>query len=452
MELADPYTQRPDEVMFAPTSFLGRVRHLGPSVIVSGSIVGSGEILLTSSLGAEAGFVLLWWVLVACWSKSIVQAELARYIITSGDTYLRAINRLPGKVVGPRGPVGWLIWLGLLAFIPGIIGMSGIIGGAGQALSLLLDLDATTATGAVALGVMLVLGTGSYVRLERVMLFLVMSFTAITLVCAVLMQFTEYRMNFENLMAGFTFEFPVEFAVLALAMYGYTGVNSGEIASYTYWCVEKGYPSYIGADREDPDWPERARGWIKVLQMDVWVTLLILTCATLPFYVLGAGVLHRAGMHPKGLETISVLSTMFTATLGPWSLWVFGVGAFLILFSTALAGIGAGGRFVPDYLVELGFIERQKVRRPLWIRGYVIAIPVVSFSLYLTFQSPVALVTFAAMVAALFLPIQSGATLWLQRRHMDPRIRPSRAVRYTLFSVFAFQLTMAVAVIRFVVL
>jgi tripartite ATP-independent transporter DctM subunit len=62
-------------------------------------------------------------VLVACWSKSIVQAELARYIITSGDTYLRAVNRLPGRVVGPKGPVGWVIWLGLLAFIPGIIGI-----------------------------------------------------------------------------------------------------------------------------------------------------------------------------------------------------------------------------------------------------------------------------------------------------------------------------------------
>ena len=82
----DPYTVRAGEAQPAPPRFLARLRHLGPSVIVSGSVVGSGEIILTSSLGAAAGFALLWWVLVSCWSKSLVQAQLARYVIVTGDT------------------------------------------------------------------------------------------------------------------------------------------------------------------------------------------------------------------------------------------------------------------------------------------------------------------------------------------------------------------------------
>ena len=97
-------------------------------MIVSGSIVGSGEILLTSGLGAAAGFTLLWWVLVSCWSKSIVQAEITRYCISTGDTYMRALNRLPGKIKGPKGPVGWPVWLAVISFFPGIFGLGGIVG------------------------------------------------------------------------------------------------------------------------------------------------------------------------------------------------------------------------------------------------------------------------------------------------------------------------------------
>ncbi len=451
-DAVDPYTQRPGETADAPSGFANRLKHLGPGVIVSGSIVGSGEILLTSSLGAQAGFVLLWWVLLACWSKSIVQAELARYIITSGDTYLRALNRLPGRIATPKGAISWPIALGLLAFIPGITGLAGIVGGAGQALALLLDSDnSVLMTAIIALSVTAILWTGAYLRIERAMLFLVISFTLTTLVCAFMMQGTEYRMTLDNLTAGFTFDFPIEYAVLALAMYGYTGVNSGEISAYMYWCVEKGYPNYIGADRSDPHWPQRAKGWLKVLRTDVWVTLIILTCATLPFYLLGAGVLHRDGLTPEGLETISVLSDMFTRTLGGWSLWVFGLGAFFILFSTALSGIGAGGRFIPEYLIEMGYLDRQTVRRERWIRAYVLVIPPLSFLLYLLFPSPLVLVTIAAVVGAMLLPVQSGVTLWLQRRHLDPRVQPGLFARLLLVTVFIFQCAMALAVIRFVV-
>jgi len=449
----DPYTFT-GNIQVPPARWRDRVKHLGPSLVISGSIVGSGEIILTSSLGAAAGFVLLWWVLLSCWIKSLVQAELARYIIVSGDTYLRALNRLPGKLWGPKGPVGWPIWLGLIAFIPGIMGVSGILGGAGQALSLLFPaIDSRFAAAIVAALAMIILGTGSYKHLERIMLFLVLTFTVTTLICAIMMQFTQYKLTSADLVLGLSLDFPVEYLVLALAVYGYTGVNSGETSTYTYWCIEKGYPGFIGEKKDEEAWLYRARGWIKVLHMDVWVTLVILTCATLPFYVLGAGVLHEMGETPSGLETISVLSNMFTQTLGPWSLWVFGIGAFFILFSTTIAAIGGGGRFVPDYLIEMGFIDRQNLAaRIKIIRVYVLLIPVIGLVLYLFFENPVTLVTIGAITAALFLPIQTGATLYLHHKHLDPQIRPGKIVTGSMMLIFLFQLFMGYLVIRYVVL
>ena len=451
--MSDPYTTREDATRPPPATWAARCRQLGPSVVITGSIVGSGELILTSSLGAAAGFSLLWWMLVCCWSKSIVQAELARYIVVSGDTYLRALNRIPGRLPGPAGPVSWTLWFSLLSFIPGVIGMGGILGGAGQAVALLMPaVDSRWLTLFIAVAASAILYTGSYRRLEWTMLILVAGFTIATLIAAIALQFTEYRLSTSDLAAGLRFDFPLEHLLLALAVYGATGVNSAEISTYSYWCIEKGYPHFIGAQRDDPSWPARARGWIKLLQLDVWVTLALLTCATLPFYLLGAGVLHATGQQPQGLETVQVLSAMFTQTLGGWSLALFGSAAFCILFSSVVAGFGGISRFAPDYLIEFGYLDRARLQERIrWIRACGGVLPIASMLFYLFLPSPVALLTIGALMGALLLPMQSGATLWLQRRRLDARVRPSAAAQVFLWLTFVFQVLMAVGLTWIVV-
>ena len=450
---SDPYTVREGGAVEPPSTWRSRLRYLGPSIVISGSIVGSGEIILTSGLGAAAGFVMLWWVLLSCWIKSLIQAELSRYILVSGDTYVRAMNRLPGKIPLGRGLISFPVVIALIAIIPGVLGLGGIIGGAGQALTLLVpDVSSVWAAGLIAAVTIALLVTGSYKVLENAMLGLVMIFTGATLVCAFLMQKTQYAVTGADLLSGLTFSFPPEYLVAAIAVYGYTGVNASETSAYQYWCVEKGYPNFIGRS-DAPGWEARARGWIKVLQTDVWVTLALLTCATLPFYILGAGVLRARGKVPDGLETISLLSEMFTETLGPWSLWLFGIGAFSILFSTMLAAVGGAARFIPDYIMELGYLNRQNlVARRNWIRGYCTLIPVVAFVIYMTIPNPRLLVTIGALTLAMLLPIQSGAVLWFQKNRMDPRIRPGRWIRLAIWGIFLFELAMTWFVVRYGVL
>jgi manganese transport protein len=449
---SDPYTFPPGATREPPADWTTRLTWLGPGVVITGSIVGSGELILTSALGAAAGFTLLWWLLIACWSKSLVQAELARYIVVTGDTYLRALNRVPGRLPGSR--VSWTVWMTLIGFIPGAIGMGGIVGGAGQAMVLLAPgVNPHTAAGLVAVAVTAILWSGSYRRLERTMTVLVFAFVLATLAAAAAMQFTEFRVLPSDLARGLTFEFPVETLVLALAVYGATGVNAAEISTYTYWCIEKGYPGFVGTDGNDPARIERARGWIRVLQADVWVTLLFLTVATVPFFLLGAGVLHAGGREPQGLGMVAVLSEMFTGTLGAWSLWLFGGAAFCILFSSAVAGYGGTARFLPDFLIEFGFLDRSRLAvRRAWIRGYGTVMPAAGFLFYVLFENPVMLLTVGALMGALLLPVQSGATLWLQHRHMERVFRPSGFAHVCLYLIFAFQLLMAALVVHYAIL
>lgn len=453
-QTADDYTQPANSVEEPPRTFRETLRYLGPSVVISGSIVGSGEIILTASLGAAVGFGMLWWVLFSCWSKSILQAELSRYVVLSGDTYLRALNRVPGKIPGPKGPFAWPLAFGLIGYMAALTGLGGIIGGAGQAVTLLFpEIHHLAAVAILAVLASVLLRTGSYFRLETVMLALVMTFTVLTIVGVLLMQGTEFAMRTSDVLNGLTFEFSTAFAVLALATYGYTGVNSGECAAYTYWCIEKGYPARIGQCDNSPDWYRRAHGWLRVLRTDVWLTLIILTCATIPFYILGAGVLHALGEQPAGSGMVQALSNMYTKTLGPWSLWLFGVGAFCILYSTTLAAIAAGARFLPDYLIEFGFGSRERVdiRRAI-IRWYCLLAPFVGLGMYAGFQRPVLLVTISACYFALMLPLQSGITIYLQAKRLPAQMQPKWPARWFLRLIFVVQLILACAVIYFVVL
>ena len=451
--MRDLYTQPEGSEVDPPVTVVGRLRQLGPSLIVSASIVGSGEIILTASLGAAAGFGMLWWVLLSCWSKSIVQAELARYVVVTGDTYIRMLNRMPGKVRLPQGPVSWTLLVALLAFLPELTGLGGLMGGAAQALVLFVpSMSPVLVTAGLAVVIAVVLATGHYRNLERTLIPMVLVFTVSTLICFVMLQNSSQGISLDQTLSGLQFEFDLSVAVLALAVYGYTGVNSAEISAYSYWCIEKGYPGKVGPSNETEEYAVRARGWLNVLQVDVIATLLLLTLATVPFYYLGAGILHPLGTVPAGSETIRVLSQMFTEILGEGAFLLFATGAFCILFSSAIAGVAAGARYIPDYLMELGLLGRDRVdvrRRVIKIYGLIM--PFVGVILYAGFQNPVLMVTIAACFGALMLPIKSGMTLYLSRR-LPPLLRASPAAWRLLQLTFLFQMLMAAMVIYFVAL
>ncbi len=73
------------------------------------------------------GFSMLWFVLLSCWSKNIIQAELARFAIATGEPFLHAFDRLPGKFPAFNGKrVSWHIYFWLIWIIPGIFGGEGI--------------------------------------------------------------------------------------------------------------------------------------------------------------------------------------------------------------------------------------------------------------------------------------------------------------------------------------
>src|SRR5688572_25718323 len=120
------------EFLPAPTSLKGLLRQLGPGLIITSIIVGSGELIVTPKLGAEVGFKLLWFIIVGCLVKVFVQIELGRYAVTRGRSTLEALNTLPG----PRAAVSWVLWLWLAMFICLVPQVAGMVGGVATSLRL----------------------------------------------------------------------------------------------------------------------------------------------------------------------------------------------------------------------------------------------------------------------------------------------------------------------------
>src|SRR4030095_15309023 len=64
--ISDSYVITEKTVKEPPTTFLKRLKFLGPGFILSASIVGSGELIATTALGAKAGFIAFWIIIVSC--------------------------------------------------------------------------------------------------------------------------------------------------------------------------------------------------------------------------------------------------------------------------------------------------------------------------------------------------------------------------------------------------
>ena len=126
-------------VMEPPTTLGGILGKLGPGLIIAGSIVGSGELIATTKTGAEAGFWLLWLILIGCVIKVFVQIEFGRFTIVNNQTAMTGMNAVPGPRIG-RG--NWLMWFWLIMFLASLGQLGGIVGGVGQALSISVPITA----------------------------------------------------------------------------------------------------------------------------------------------------------------------------------------------------------------------------------------------------------------------------------------------------------------------
>ncbi len=418
----------------APTTLGGRLRQLGPGLIISAAIVGSGELIVVPKLGAAAGFSLLWFLVLGCVLKVFVQVELARHAIAHQETTLVALDRLPG----PRLRVSWVVWAWALMYVGTVLQVGGIIGG----ITTIVRTLGTTWPETVWLALVTFSGaalllSGRYTTVERFATVMVAIFTLCTVVAVFALQWTPYRVTGAQLLEGFFPVAPASFT-LAFAAFGVTGVGASELIYYPYWCLEKGYGRHVGpaplsASSQTPDaamagWLARARGWMDVMRLDALVSLGIYTIATLAFYALGAAVLHSQTRDVSNDDLIPTLAGMYEQSLGPWSTGVFLVGAFIVLYSTFFVATASNARLLVDASDLMGIVRLDgEAARRRATQVACVLLPCTSALVYLLWPQPVTLVLIGAVGQGMMLPLLAGAAVYFRHRRLPNGLAPSPA-------------------------
>jgi manganese transport protein len=421
-EALDLYRLRPEDVVEPPRRVGATLRRLGPGIVLAGSIVGSGELIATTTLGAQVGYAALWVVLLSCLVKPVVQAELGRYTIATGETALEAFDRVPG----PRLGTSWLVWAWALLVLVTMLQVGGMFGGVAQVMNLLVPAVPVAAwvLAFVALTLALLLG-GAYERMERLAMVKVALFTTITVLAAVVLSRMDRYFSWAAVGDGLRLRLPPRGLATAVAVFGITGVGATELVMYPYWCVEKGYARFTGPREDTGAWRARAAGWIRVMHVDIVCSLLTYTLATVAFYLLGAGILHGMGVVPAARDMIPVLSNIYTQTLGSWALWLFYAGALVTLYGTIVAMGAAQSRMYADMMRVLGrFARDDYAQRLRWRRVFVVALIVTPAVLYFLFASPVKMVVAGGIAQSVMLPVLGGATLYLRYRRLPAEVAP----------------------------
>lgn len=481
-----------------PTTFWETLRRIGPGLIIAGSIVGSGELIATTSAGASAGFWLLWLILIGCVIKVFAQVEIGRYTIVTGHTAMQGMNEVPGPRVGPAN---WLLWYWLLMFVFSMAQLGGIVGGVGQSMAMAVPVtgdfnallaeqaeydakasqieerwrqahpeaaeaktkkdfqqvrqqikqavtselgprmdETTTKTyddliwaAVFAVLTSIILTVGRYGLLERIVTALVAGFTVVTIVNLFAMQYLPGQgIAWSDIQQGLMFQLPPNRpesdtipVVIALMTFGIIGVGATELISYPYWCLEKGYARFTGPRDETEAWAMRARGWLNVLQTDAWCSMIIYTFATIAFYLLGASVLHEAGLNPQGNQMIRTLSLMYQDVFAPYGSFVFLIGAFAVLYSTFFVANGGHARVATDALRVFRVAGKTEEARIWWVKFLSAMFPLTCVVVFYFYPKPVNLVLASGLMQAIMLPMLGIATLYFRYYRCDQRVKPN---------------------------
>lgn len=410
----------------APRDLVGTLRQLGPGLIISATIVGSGELIVTTRLGSEVGFTLLWFIIFGCLIKVFLQLELGRYAITHGKTSIEMMDSLPG----PRWVVSWLVWIWMGMFVATFFQVAGMIGGAATVVAFsgagaqwkpwVWPLIICVVTG-------LLLAVGRYRLIERFSTVMVVLFTIFTMAAVLALYWTDYRVRLEDVLTGLHFRLPADFTT-AFAAFGIIGVGASELIYYPYWCLEKGYAAFIGPDDGSAERAARARGWLRVLKIDAWVSMVIYTSATVAFYLLGAAVLHAKGLKVSNADMVPTLSTMYRESFGEIGYWAYLLGAFMVLYKTVFLATASNGRLSADLLRHFHLLKlRDEEHRQRVIKWVCVTLSAVYFAINLLIpKQPVTLVNVGALAQAIMLPFLGAAALYFLYRKTAPALWPTK--------------------------
>lgn len=440
-------------------------RLIGPSFILLGLGLGSGELILWPYLTANYGLGIIWGAVVGITLQFFLNMEVERYTLAKGESVFVGLARKL-HLLSP-------IWFFISTLIPWL--WPGIIATAGLIIAHLLGLRShVPVTIGLLVGVGLLLSTGKtvYRRLEawqRLTITIGVPFVLFLTIWLVKPQ--DWQMLSQGILGrGNNYRwFPAGLSLMTfLGALAYSGAGGNLNLAQSFYIKDKGYgmgkhAGQITSLIRDKSGELHLEGfsfapnksntqlfhrWWRLINIEhgivFWLTGIItmLSLATLSY----ATVFRTSESIPSGVEFLFVQAQQISSATLPVVGTLFLVITAVMLFSTQTSIFDATSRIMAENMVitnkslfpvnHLGFYYYGF----LWLQ---IALSVLV--LQLGYTQPFKLVITSAVLNALSMGIYSMLLYWLNTTQLEPSIRPHWLRRSVLLILSIFFAVIAAA-------
>jgi hypothetical protein len=440
-------------------------RLIGPSVILIGVGIASGEYILYPFIASQAGLVFLWAAVVGILVQFFINMEIERYTLATGETALGGFMRM------------WRPWGGILA--AGAILATMWPGWATAAATVATfafgggDPNVIAIAGLLSIGVALTVSPVVYQTVEKLE-FLKVGAVLVLLAVAVFAAIggDAYRDTSEIVTSFGTFpsEIPIAILVGALAASGAGGANN---LVQSNWIRDKGFgmgryvPRIVspvtGKEEAAPDserfsFPQdeenlgRWRTWWKRANLEqLFSFALIGGIAIIVFSLIAYSTVFGNPDLPdsSGFDFIALESQVLDETVGAWFGTLFLAVGAISLFAAALGIVDYVARLVAD-VIHVGY-TRASGRITESRLYFTVVWGMVLFGsaiLLLGFDQPLVLVTISTVLGGAIMFVYTCLLLVTNRRYLPPAVRlRGYRVGILLFAVAMLGITTAIVAV-----
>jgi hypothetical protein len=439
-------------------------RLIGPSVILIGVGIASGEYILYPFIASQAGLVFLWAAVVGVLVQFFINMEIERYTLATGETALGGFMRM------------WKPWGGILA--AGAILATGWPGWATAAATITTfavgggDPNTIAIVGLIAIGAALTASPVVYQTVEKLQ-FIKVGAVLVFLVVALFAVITAdaYRGTSEIVSSFGTFpsEIPIAILVGALAASGAGGANN---LVQSNWIRDKGFgmgkyvPRIVspitGQEEAAPDserltFPQdeanlsRWRTWWKRANSEQLVSFaLVGGLAIIIFSLIAYSTVYQNPDLPdsSGFDFIALEGDVIDGVVGSWFGTLFLAVGAISLFAAALGIVDYVARLVAD-VIHVGYTRDRGVSESKLYFGVVWTMVVVGSAILLAgFDQPLVLVTISTVMGGAIMFVYTCLLLITNRRYLPEAIRlRGYRVGILLFAVAMLGITTAIVAV-----
>jgi hypothetical protein len=418
-------------------------RLLGPSFILLGLGLGSGELILWPYLASTYGLGIIWGALLGITFQFFLNMEIERYTLVRGESIFVGLARRLGLLA----PI-WFIFSTLIPWMwPGIIAASATL------LAHLLGIAYTPIVPIILLlliGVILTLGPVVYRTQEVFQRTLVM--IGVPLIFFLVLLFAKtpdwqaLALGLVGKGEGFWF-LPAGISLATfLGAFAYSGAGGNLNLAQSYYVKEKGFgmgkfsgriTSILTGKKEQialegttfplsPTNTKRFRIWWRRINLEhgmvFWVTgTLTMLALSLLAYATTHGKAETGASIGFVIAEGEIIAQATLPLLGKLFLLVAG----LTLFSTQFSIMDATGRIMSENLVIFSPRRFQIKRLPLFYYSFLWLLILAGVTIFaLGFTEPLGLVVIGATLNAFTMFVYSGLILWLNLTKLEKEIRP----------------------------